>query len=76
VVSSIDSLLNGSPSGMAGDLLEWVFDSSREGGRDRVPKRGFSRRRPSMEGGLNSLPYLRAVPPSAFRAASRSYWCP
>jgi hypothetical protein len=36
----------------------------------------FSRRRPSMEGGLNSLPYLRAVPPSAFRAASRSYWCP
>jgi hypothetical protein len=36
----------------------------------------FSNRRPSMEGGLNSLPYLRAVPPSAFRAASRSYWCP
>jgi hypothetical protein len=36
----------------------------------------FSNRRPSVEGGLNSLPYLRAVPPSAFRAASRSYWCP
>jgi hypothetical protein len=29
-----------------------------------------------MEGGLNLLPYLRAVPPSAFRAALRSYWCP
>ena len=29
-----------------------------------------------MEGGLNSLPYRRAVPPSAFRAASRLYRCP
>jgi hypothetical protein len=29
-----------------------------------------------MEGGLNSLPYLRAVQLSAFRAALRSYWCP
>ncbi len=29
-----------------------------------------------MEGGLNSLPYRRAVPPSAFRAASRLDRCP
>jgi hypothetical protein len=32
----------------------------------------FSRRRLSMEGGLNLLPYCRAVPPSASMAASRS----
>jgi hypothetical protein len=29
-----------------------------------------------MGGGLISLPYRRAVPPLAFRAASRPYWCP